>query len=275
MTPNAKPDTLSALVATYIPYLRRYARALCGNQEIGDTYVHATLECLVEQPSLLTSSDSTAVGLYRVFHTIWTGINDTFASADRSDDRQVRLQRRLLALVPRQRQALLLTAMEGFSLLETAEILDVTAGEVETLLAEAESGLSMQAPARVMIIEDETIIALDLRALVNELGHTVTDVARTQTEAVAKAARDNPELILADIQLADGSSGLDAIREILHDTKVPVIFITAYPERLLTGNRPEPNYLITKPFNPQVVQATMAQALLFHRAMPADESAPA
>lgn len=273
MNSHVRPDTLSALVATYIPYLRRYARALCGNQEIGDTYVRATLECLVEEPALITGTPSTAVSLYRVFHTIWTGINENLGGAEAVDTRQLRLQRRLLSLVPHQRQVLLLTAMEGFSTGEVAEILNLQPADVASLLAEAEAGISSQEAARVMIIEDETIIALDLRALVQEFGHTVTGVARTHAEAVQKAATDNPELILADIQLADGSSGLEAVREILRDLPVPVIFITAYPERLLTGNRPEPTYLITKPFNPQVVQATMAQALLFHRAEPLETAA--
>ena len=73
-----------------------------------------------------------------------------------------------------------------------------------------------------------------------------------------------PGLILADIQLADGSSGLDAVNELLRTFEVPVIFITAYPERFLTGERPEPTYLITKPFLPETVQATIGQALFFH-----------
>ena len=71
-------------------------------------------------------------------------------------------------------------------------------------------------------------------------------------------------MVLADIQLADGSSGIDAVNEILHSRfEVPVIFITAYPERLLTGERPEPTFLITKPFLPDMVKALVSQALFF------------
>lgn len=274
MNSQPKVESVSAQIATYIPYLRRYSRALCGSQNIGDTYVGATLECLVEQPALLRECSSTVVSLYRVFHTVWDRINRQLSHPDPTDEKHLRLQRKLLTLVPKQRQALLLTAMEGFSVFEAAEILSSEAPELEALLIEAEDGLSLQEPARVLIIEDEPIIALDLGALVRELGHTVTGVARTHNEAVRRAATDRPELILADIQLADGSSGLEAVREILAQTQVPVIFITAYPERLLTGLRPEPTYLITKPFFPQVVQATMAQALLFHRAEPQSDNAP-
>lgn len=273
MTSTARTGQSNGEIAMYIPYLRRYARALCGNQEIGDTYVRATLECLIQQPELLRQNDSTVVGLYKLFHTIWSRINDGVTTPDAESDRELRMQRRLLALVPRQRQALLLTAMEGFSTAEAAEILQCDEASLEDLLAEAETGISVQTPARVMIIEDETIIALDLRSLVRDLGHAVTGVARTHREAVEHARSHNPELILADIQLADGSSGLDAVKDILRDMAVPVIFITAYPERLLTGTRPEPTFLITKPFNPEMVRATMAQALLFHRAEPPERAA--
>jgi CheY-like chemotaxis protein len=70
-------------------------------------------------------------------------------------------------------------------------------------------------------------------------------------------------MVLADIQLADGSSGIDAVNDILAESPIPVIFITAFPERLLTGERPEPAFLVTKPFNPEMVKALISQALFF------------
>jgi len=118
----------------------------------------------------------------------------------------------------------------------------------------------------VLIIEDEPVIAADIEALVRELGHKVVDIAATRTEAVEAAARHRPGLVLADIQLADGSSGIDAVKDILGKFDVPVIFITAFPERLLTGERPEPTFLITKPFQPETVKAAIGQALFFHPA---------
>ncbi len=108
------------------------------------------------------------------------------------------------------------------------------------------------------------MIAADIEALVKELGHTVVDIAATRTEAVEAVGRNRPGLVLADIQLADGSSGIDAVKDLLRDHDVPVIFITAFPERLLTGERPEPTFLITKPFQPETVKAAIGQALFFH-----------
>jgi CheY-like chemotaxis protein len=171
---------------------------------------------------------------------------------------------RVLRIPPRSRQAFLLTAVEGFSAVEAAEILGVTFDEVEDLIAEAQADIDAELATDVLIIEDEPVIAADIAALVRELGHNVSNVASTRLEA-AQAAHDHaPGLVLADIQLADGSSGIDAVRDILAETSTPVIFITAFPERLLTGERPEPTFLITKPFQPETVKAAIGQALFFH-----------
>ena len=118
----------------------------------------------------------------------------------------------------------------------------------------------------VLIIEDEPIIAMDIETIVRDLGHNVTGVAVTRDEAVTQAREHPPGLVLADIQLADDSSGIDAVKDILAEFSVPVIFITAFPERLLTGTRPEPTFLITKPFQRSTVKAAIAQALFFDAA---------
>ena len=101
--------------------------------------------------------------------------------------------------------------------------------------------------------------------LVRELGHQVTDIAATRTEAAEAIARRRPGLVLADIQLADGSSGIDAVKDILGQFDVPVIFITAFPERLLTGTKPEPTFLVHKPYAPEALKAVISQALFFGR----------
>ncbi|MFN3765080.1 MAG: response regulator, partial [Aliihoeflea sp.] len=129
----------------------------------------------------------------------------------------------------------------------------------------AQSEIDAELATDVLIIEDEAIISADIESLVRELGHNVTGTATTHDEAVDAVARHRPGLVLADIQLADGSSGIDAVNEILASASVPVIFITAFPERLLTGERPEPAFLVTKPFNPDMVKALISQALFFDR----------
>jgi CheY-like chemotaxis protein len=243
--------------------LRRYARALSGNQASGDAYVAATLEALVQDPKILNDSASTRIALYQLFTKIWNsvGINGKPAIAD--PDQPV--ERHLAQIAPMPRQAFLLIALEGLSEDEAAKVLDIDVPALRTLVEESGRELAAEIATDVLIIEDETFIALDLEALVEGLGHHVLGVARTHSEAVALAKAKQPGVILADIQLADGSSGLDAVNEMLRTFEVPVIFITAYPERFLTGERPEPAFLIAKPFQPATVSAVLSQALFFAR----------
>jgi CheY-like chemotaxis protein len=253
-------------LAPHLPYVRRYARALTGDQATGDRYVRVALEALAAGDRVLEAHLTPRVALYHVFHAIWCS-----TGAQLEPDRTESLETpdaggRLMRIAPRSRQAFLLTALEGFTPTEAAQILSARIDEVEQLIAEAQSEIESELATDVLIIEDEPVIAADIEALVRELGHRVLDIAATRTEAAEAIARHTPGLVLADIQLADGSSGVDAVKDILAQMDVPVIFITAFPERLLTGERPEPTFLITKPFQPETVKAAIGQALFFHPA---------
>jgi CheY-like chemotaxis protein len=241
--------------------MRRYARALTGEQAAGDAYVRAALEALAAGERTLSPNLTPRVALYHVFHTIWDATGARLESVDLEPHDA---SRRLMRIAPRSRQAFLLTALEGFNTSEAGQILGASATEIEVLIAEAQAEIDAELATQVLIIEDEPVIAADIEALVRELGHQVLDVAATRAEAVEAVARATPGLVLADIQLADGSSGIDAVKDILGRYDVPVIFITAFPERLLTGERPEPTFLITKPFQPETVKAAIGQALFFH-----------
>jgi len=253
-------------IAPHLPYLRRFARALTGTQNSGDAYVVAMLEALVLDPAAFPRDLNPRLALYRTFLKLWSSVpvNTADPGAGSALGRSP-AERNLEALTPRPRQAFLLRTVEGFTIDEVAAIIEVSAADAAELIQAAGQEIAEQVATDVLIIEDEPIIALDIETMVEELGHTVTGVARTQREAIALVARKRPGLVLADIQLADGSSGLDAVNEILSSIDVPVIFITAYPERLLTGDRPEPAFLITKPFQPEAVKAAISQALFFDR----------
>ena len=253
----------SQAVLQHLPFLRRYARALTGSQTSGDAYVAATLEALVKDPDLLDSEDLPRVTLFRLFSTIWNSLAVNGTSDPVGSD--LAAERNLNQITANPRQAFLLVSVEGFSEEEAARILDVDAPTLLKLVEEAGRELAAQLAAEVLIIEDEAMIGLDLKALVENLGHKVIGVARTRTEAVAIARTKPPGLILSDIQLADGSSGLDAVDDLLNTFEVPVIFITAYPERFLTGERPEPAFLVSKPYQPATVSALVSQALFFER----------
>lgn len=253
---------LSQAIASHIPFLRRYGRILTGTQTAGDAYVAATLEALLEEPELFDADLPHRVALFRVFHQVWSSASpDITPREEVLTPFETMVGDRLRALTPDTRQALLLVTLEGFSPAETAQILGQEADVIEELLDRARQEIAAQLPVDVLIIEDEPIISMDLQSIVEEMSHNVIGVATTHTEAVELARAKPPELVLADIQLADGSSGIDAVKDILADITCPVIFITAYPERLLTGERPEPTFLISKPFLADTVKATISQAL--------------
>jgi CheY-like chemotaxis protein len=248
--------SLGQELAPHLPFLRRYARALTGSQPQGDAFVRNALEAIVADPQSFPRDVDPRLGLYAALIGQWDIARDAAAG---DDDR-------LNRITPPSRQALLLTAMEGFTAEDAGWLMQCERAEVERLSAEAFAEIERLARTEVLIIEDEPVIAMDLETLVTDLGHTVTDIAVTHEEAVASARARRPGLVLADIRLADDSSGIDAVQEILADFTVPVIFITAFPERLLTGERPEPAFLITKPFQRSTVKTAIAQALFFGRA---------
>jgi DNA-directed RNA polymerase specialized sigma24 family protein len=254
----------SQAIAQHLPFLRRYARALTGSQHSGDAYVAAALEALIADPDAADPQGSPRVALYRLFTRLWNSV-DINGEVDPAPAAKLPVERRLEQITPLPRQAFLLVALEGFSEEDAATILDTGVRTLRELVEQSGRELAAEIATDVLIIEDETFIAMDLEGLVENLGHRVLGVARTHAAALTMAKAKRPGLILADIQLADGSSGLDAVNELLQSFEVPVIFITAYPERFLTGDRPEPAFLIAKPFQPSTVSAVISQVLFFER----------
>jgi CheY-like chemotaxis protein len=253
--PEGKMPTQAAslrdLLGPQLPYIRRYARALAGSQSSGDAFVRAALEAMLENAAAIDVNASPKLALFQLFHSFWNPHRTTM-----QDNEQI------AGLHATGREALLLTAVEGFSLEEAALILGIGADEVDRSVSDAERAIALAMRSRVLIIEDEPVIAMHLAQILTDMGHQVVDTAISRAEAVESARRLRPDIVLADIQLADGSSGIDAVQQILAMFDVPVVFVTAYPERLLTGLRPEPTFLVTKPFDPEAIVAIVGQALL-------------
>lgn len=259
------PD-LSHELARQLPFLRRYARALTGSQERGDRYVRVCLETLLQEPERIRADQDPRLQLYSVFHDVWAVVQSVAPEEVEDADPGVdRLQQGLAALPAIERQVLLLVSLEGFSYEETGLILGLEREEVRELLHAAQEEMQRQTATSVLIIEDEQLIAMDLARIVEEMGHRLCGTASRQKEAVELAERMRPGLVLADIQLQDGESGIQAVREILRKIDAPVIFVTGFPERLLTGESLEPAFVITKPFNPQTLKTAIAQALSLAR----------
>lgn len=263
MSNTQDAEDFSDQIAIELPYLRRYARALTGDQGSGDRYAIATLEALLQDRSIFEDDDiSIKVGLFKCFHAIWSSAGASVREHD--DDVSERAQDLLASLESNTREALLLSTIEDFSIADIAVIMHVSRDEVRSLIDTARKDMEASISGRILIIEDQPIIAADLNAIVTDLGHTVTAIARTRAEAVKLGLEQKPDLILADIQLADNSSGIDAVNDLLKDLgDTPVIFITAFPERLLTGSRPEPAFLIAKPYKEAQVESAVSQAMFF------------
>jgi CheY-like chemotaxis protein/DNA-directed RNA polymerase specialized sigma24 family protein len=255
--------SLASQIAPHLPFLRRFSRALTGDQHSGDAYVAALLEAVIADPASFDKSPDVRVSLYRSFCHLWESVPLNMKSSGDTPNWELSASRHLEAISPKAREAFLLMAVEGFTAGQIADILRREQSEIMGLVDEASQHIVARVATDVLIIEDEPIIALDLESLLESLGHKVTGVARTEQEALRLASNKKPGLVLADIQLADGSSGIDAVNKLLGSFQVPVIFITAFPERLLTGERPEPAFLITKPFVPDMVKAVVSQALFF------------
>jgi CheY-like chemotaxis protein/DNA-directed RNA polymerase specialized sigma24 family protein len=255
--------SLSENVGVHLPYLRRFARALTGSQESGDEYVAALLQSLIRDPTVLRNGSQTKVALYEGLCNLRPSSDVKNAEGVSAPAWEANIQHRLNSIPGIARQVFLLKYVEEFGFSDIALILNKPLAEIERLHAEANSEIEQMIASDVLIIEDEPLIAIDIEEIVTSLGHTSLGVARTRQEAVSMATHLKPQLILSDIQLADGSSGIDAVNDILKSFNVPVIFITAYPERLLTGSKPEPAFLITKPFSSNMVKAVIAQALFF------------
>jgi len=248
---------LSDLISSELPYLRRYARGLMGEQQNGDEAVEDMIESLIFRISVAPDLKFQKA--------------DLFAELDKSISKSVSelsdetgIAKIMNAMTTLQRRALLLTVVEGFSVQEAARILAVTITDIEDMLREAETNIANEVSTTVLIIEDESMISYQLSQIVKEAGHEVVGIATTQTEAVELAAEQAFGLILSDLRLADGSVGIDAVKEIFANmnSEVPVIYITAYPEMLLQGQDNEPSYLIPKPFEPLHVRTVVDQAIL-------------
>ena len=228
-----------------LPFARRFARALESSQECGDHLVSHAISRLEKEPyaRALTPRHKLYAAIIECFLT--TGRNAEFCSP----------------LSPTQRIALLLTSLEEVPPATAAVILKCNEQELLRETTQAIEALQRVAQTSVLIIEDEPVIAMDIQDVVQRCGHIVAGIAHTESDAVRMAEELRPGLILADINLGAGGDGMKAVGRILQIFRAPVIFVTAYPERLLTGNKEEPSFIITKPFEPATLAITTYQAV--------------
>ena len=225
----ASSDLLSGL-----PFARRYARALTGDQARGDAIIARAIPDLTDElPPRLA--------LYAAI---------TRLTQNEGED----------GISPLGRHLLLLTSLEELGLADAARVVGLDEVTAEKELAHAREAVKAAVVTDVLIIEDEPVIAMDIRMLVEECGHRVIGIAATQAEALDLAGKHRAGLILADINLGRGGNGIAAVRDIISTMPCPVIFVTAYPEQLLTAEGIEPAFVMRKPFDRAMLAVLTYQA---------------
>ncbi|MCR9079072.1 MAG: response regulator [Hyphomonadaceae bacterium] len=227
-----------------VPYLRRYARAATGDTVKGDACVERVLQQIIDL-SMDTSFEETEFDRERLFAMLDQQLDQLSGST-----------------AARARRALLLIAVEALPHAAVRRILGVSDEELEKMLIIAEADFTASTATRMLIIEDEVLISAQLKRLAEGLGHKVIGVAITADAAVAISKEQTPDIVLCDIHLADGSQGTDAIAAMQLPDSVPVVFVTAYPEKYLSTTNEGPSYLITKPFDPEYLKAVIGHALI-------------
>jgi CheY-like chemotaxis protein len=229
-----------------LPGLRRYARALAGGQQAGDDAVSAAVSALFKSRG---PKGATRIGLFQWLAQAWN------SAGPKSE-----------ATSGLARQALLLAATEGFSLTETAAILRADPEAVEQWIGRETGEMPSRAANNVLIIEDEPLVSLMMQDALESCGHHVSGVARTRAEAEKLAGQTPPDFVVSSMILADGSSGIEALNDILRTADVPYLMATTPIDQFLTGKRSEFVYLLAKPFTDAALTVMVDQAILCHRA---------
>lgn len=248
-----------------INLLRQYLRALTNDQLLGDEITRAALAELDLEPFEALPDAARLPLLFRSVYDIWNSAHDRGQSAAVFSSRAI-----LQSVSPEEdmsRQILLMVDVLGFPLAVAAEISDQSAEVTEAFLDAARERVNKPVEGTALIIEDEPLIAEEIADLVTQQGVKVVGKARTKKEAVSLAAQLKPRILLADYDLGAGEeTGLDAVKEITGEQDSVAIFITAYPDDVLTGEDFEPAFVITKPYRDRAVKAALWQALTKPRA---------
>lgn len=246
-------------ILPHLPLLRRHARLLTGSTELGDNYVRLCLELILAEPERVKGEDIHCE-LLEALYAAWASPEAPQERSPLQPSRQRRLDRGIGALPRLRRRVLLLSVVEKLRPEQVSRILKIRIEEVGALLAEAKDSIEKYAETSVLIIEDEPFIALELSLIVQEMGMTVL-ASVAEHEAAVAAAENQPALVLADIQLQRNDNGIAAARDILGALDVPIVFVTGFPERLLTGDSLEPAFVVAKPYSKEALKAVIAQAL--------------
>ena len=161
--------------------------------------------------------------------------------------------------------ALLMSDVLNLALAEIEAILAPQEKSVMELILDGRSHLPTAAKGSVVIVEDELLIALDLKSIVEGLGASVTGLTGTAAEALQLVGEHRPSVVLVDYLLRDAETGIDLVEEIREVHDCTTIFVTAFPETVLRGMEHEPDVVLSKPYTSDGIRAAVAQGLSMPR----------
>jgi CheY-like chemotaxis protein len=241
--------------------VRQFSRAVFADRLIGDELMRMTMARVSIDPA---SSSSSVVDVMSAFLHSWR-----MAMAERPAKPMLFSDAALIDALPappdNTRLLLLMVDVMGLQPAQAARVIGLQE-DPATVLERARRELRIEKAARAVVIEDEPLIAADIRSILERLGVEVTGEASSAAEAVKVAQETKPDIILADYNLDGRETGIDAVLGInsIHDC--PVVFITGFPDRVLQGEEIEPDFVISKPYTPENVRAAVVHCLDARRA---------
>ena len=127
-------------------------------------------------------------------------------------------------------------------------------------------GRGVAQPLRILIVEDQAILAMELEHVLTDAGHVVVGCAMDQVEALSLAEHSPPDVALVDVNLRDGPTGPDVARALVAAHQSVVVFLTANPEQIPEGFAGALG-AVSKPFDEQTIRAVVgfARQFIHHR----------
>jgi len=172
-----------------------------------------------------------------------------------------RLRDVVTALPPLENQVLLLCDFVGFSVEEAAALLKIEPTAAADRLDQGRRLAEELPKMSVLILEDHGLIAQDLSDIASDLGLTVIGIAENAAAAEKLVERNWPDIVISDQMLSDGDTGLEVLAGLRAKGRFYAIYVTAYPEEVLTGLDDEPAVVVSKPFEPEAIRAAIGHTL--------------
>jgi len=259
-----------------LPYLRRYARALTGATERGDALATRCVEVVVMAPTRfgLDRGKGARLSLYALLNLLFDQGADHWANQwadDRVEDGEpptarpavspLPIERALATLPESDRRLYLLVTLEELTLAEAAQILNLGPTEAIDRLKTARERVRSVLTQRVLVVEDNALLAMEIGEVVADMGHVVCGTAVNERQALSLLKAEKPTLALLDVRLADGGSGVEIARHLKRTRALRTIFVTAFDGDLEDLDACHLGQIVRKPFTGAAIRAAISRAV--------------